>query len=159
MRPPARVSSTDYAALADVRYQIRRFLQRSARAARAAGLAPQQHQLLLALKALPPGLAPTVGALAERLQIQHHSAVGLIDRLAERGLVRRRRHGADRRQVLVALTRRGEAVLRALSVHHVEELRSVGPELSRALAALVRRPRRPRPGAGREKRVRRRGRL
>src|SRR5712692_2945540 len=90
----------DYEALAELRYQIRRFLHFSEQAARAAGLEPHQHQLLLALKGLPaPGEPASIGWLAERLQIQHHSAVELVDRLAERGLASRSRAPSDRRQV------------------------------------------------------------
>ena len=127
----------DYRALADLRYRIRRFLRFSEQAARAAGLEPQQHQLLLAIKGLPENLQPTIGELANRLQIQHHSAVGLVDRLEERGLVRRRTGDVDRRQVIVELTPRGEAILRELSRFHLAELRTAGPALVQALSALI----------------------
>src|SRR5487761_1614906 len=78
----------DYQALADFRYGIRRFLNFSEQAARAAGIEPQQHQALLAIKGLPAARNATIGALAERLQIQHHSAVELADRLEARALLR-----------------------------------------------------------------------
>jgi DNA-binding MarR family transcriptional regulator len=122
----------DYQALADLRYQIRRFLHFSEQAARAAGLEPRQHQLMLALKGLPTGVRPRVGELAKRLQIQHHSAVELVNRLASGGFVRRR-GGQDRREVLLALAPKGEKVLRELSLHHKAELRTQGPELVAAL--------------------------
>ncbi len=77
------ISMTDYYALAEIRYQIRRFLHFSEEAAREAGLVPQQHQLLLALKGLPAGRKATISELAERLQLRHHSTVELIDRLVE----------------------------------------------------------------------------
>lgn len=102
------ITDTDYRSLAEVRYQIRRFLHFSEQAARATGIEPQQHQLLLAVRGLDQ---PSISVLAERLQIQHHSAVELVDRLAERGLVLRSRAPSDRRQVLVQLTPRGEAEL------------------------------------------------
>jgi DNA-binding MarR family transcriptional regulator len=130
-------SAPDYYALAEFRYEIRRFVRFSETAARAAGLEPQQHQLLLALKGLPAGTRPTITALAERLQIQHHSAVELIDRLSKRGMVRRYRSRTDKRQVYVRLTHSGDAVLRQLSVHHLQELQSQGPILARVLAAAI----------------------
>lgn len=131
------VRKSQYQALAEVRYQIRRFLNFSEQAARSAGLEPQQHQLLLALKGLPAGKRPTIGDLAERLQIQHHSAVELVDRLERRRLVRRSRGDVDHRQVFVRITRRGETMLRRLSLPHLAELRSTAPGLVHALNALL----------------------
>ena len=127
----------EYQALAEFRFQIRRFTHFSEQAARAAGLEPQQHQLLLALKGFPDGGNATVGDLAERLQLQHHSAVELVGRSVNQGLVERSRGTADRRQVFVALTPHGETLLRELSLHHRRELRSAGPALVRALNALL----------------------
>jgi DNA-binding MarR family transcriptional regulator len=126
-------ATSDYESLAEVRYQLRRFLHFSEQAARDAGLEPQQHQLMLALKGLPEGTRPRIGELAERLQIRHHSAVELIDRLSSAGLVRRHTGGEDRREVLIALAARGERILRELSLHHRAELRKRGPALIRAL--------------------------
>ena len=129
---------SDYQSLAELRYQIRCFLFFSEQAARAAGLEPRQHQLMLGLKGLPRDVRPTIGELAERLQIQHHSAVELVNRLAAAGYVRRMRAGEDRREVLLALNPKGERVLRQLSVHHRAELRSAGPELVKALRQAMR---------------------
>jgi DNA-binding MarR family transcriptional regulator len=126
---------SDYQALAELRYQLRLFLRFSEEAARKVGLEPQQHQVMLALKGLRPGTRPTVGTLAERMQIQHHSAVELVNRLSSGGLVRRSRSDEDRRQVFLGLTPKGEKVLRELSVGHKAELSSQGPAL---VAALVR---------------------
>jgi DNA-binding MarR family transcriptional regulator len=122
-----------YQSLAELRYQIRRYLYFSEQVARAAGLEPRQHQLMLALKGLPDGMRPRVRELAERLQIQHHSTVELINRLAAGGYIRRHRAGEDRREVLLALTPKGERVLRELSLHHRSELRTQGPALVAAL--------------------------
>jgi len=133
------LTAADYQALAEFRYQIRRFLHFSEEAARLAGLEPAQHQLLLAVKGHRG--EPTVGDLAERLELRHHSVVELIDRLAVRGFVRRGRVGADRRQVSIRLTRKGEAVLHKLSRDHRAELQSVGRELAAALQAIVARKR------------------
>jgi len=127
----------DYQSLAEVRYQIRRFLHFSEQASRKAGLEPRQHQLMLALKGLPKGLRPRVGDLAERLQIQHHSTVELVDRLAARGYVRRQRVGEDRREVLLSLTAKGVRILRELSLHHRAELRTQGPALIAALRRAI----------------------
>src|SRR5712692_4578169 len=124
---------SDYQSLAELRYQIRRYLYFSEQVARAAGLEPRQHQLMLALKGLPDGMRPRVRELAERLQIQHHSTVELINRLAAGRYVRRHRAGEDRREVLLALTPKGEKVLRELSLYHRSELRTQGPALVAAL--------------------------
>jgi DNA-binding MarR family transcriptional regulator len=131
------LSAADYESLAEFRYRIRKFLSFSEQAARAAGLEPQQHQLLLALKGLPTGVRPRIGEVAERLQIRHHSAVELVNRLAAGGYIRRRTSGFDRREVLIALTPKGEKVLRELSLHHRQELRAAGPDLLAALKRVI----------------------
>jgi len=128
---------SDYKALAELRHQIRKFVSFSERASRAAGLEPRQHQLMLALKGLPSGTRPRIRELAERLQLQHHSTVELVNRLVRRGLVRRSRAGEDRREVLLALTPKGERVLQRLSQHHRTELRSQGPVLVAALNSVM----------------------
>jgi DNA-binding MarR family transcriptional regulator len=137
MASSADLDVNDYRALAEFRYQIRKFLRFSEEAARKAALEPRHHQLMLALKGLPEGIRATIGELAERLQIQHHSSVELIDRLTEQGLVQRRRSEEDRRQVLVTLTARGERILRDLSIHHREELQASAPQLIGALRSIV----------------------
>lgn len=133
----AEIDTADYRALAEFRYQIRRFLHFSEQMARAAGIEPQQHQLLLAVKGLPKGKDATVGEIARRLQIQHHSAVELIDRLVERGLVERQRDESDLRRVIINLTPAGEKILEGLSSSALAELRSTGPELVQALSLLI----------------------
>lgn len=127
----------NYKAMAELRYQIRRFLRFSENVARQAGIEPQQHQLLLAVRGLPDGVKPTVGVLAERMQLQHHSTVELIDRLVERGLLIRLRSTDDRRQVLVKLTHDGEEFLKKLSLHHLQELQSAGPNFVKVLQSLI----------------------
>lgn len=127
----------DYRALAEFRYQIRRFVHFSEQAARAAGIEPQQHQLLLAIKGLPEELRPTIRTLADRMQLQHHSAVELIDRLEKAGMVSRTRSEVDRREVLIELSAKGERLLRELSLHHQEELRDSGPALAQTLRRLI----------------------
>jgi DNA-binding MarR family transcriptional regulator len=127
----------DYQALADFRYEIRSFLNFSENITRSARVEPQQHQALLAIKGGPLGVETTVGALAERLQIRHHSAVELSRRLEAAGWIRRSRHGRDRRQVQLVVTARGEKLLAKLSVSHRRELRTAGPRLLRALQTIV----------------------
>ena len=131
-----RLTLTDYESLAELRHQIRRFLHFSEAAARVAGLEPRQHQLMLAVKGLPKDVRPRISEMAERLQIQHHSAVELVNRLAAGGYIRRN-HGTDRREVLLKLTDKGERVLQELSLHHREELRTQGPALIKALNRVV----------------------
>jgi len=131
------MSLADYQALAEFRYQLRRFLRFSEQTTRELGLEPQQHQLMLTLKGLPLGRNATIGDLAERLQLRHHSTVELIDRLAERGFIERSRDETDQRRVLVNLTPYGEEVLQKLSVLHRTELQSTGPALVQALNELM----------------------
>jgi DNA-binding MarR family transcriptional regulator len=131
------VTQAEYEALAELRYAIREFLRFSEAAAEEAGLTPRQHQALLAIRGAPGGIASTVGDLARRLHLRHHSAVGLVDRLAARGLVVRRRAAPDRRRVRVALTGGGRRVLARLSSIHRGELRRLGPRLRGLLTALT----------------------
>jgi DNA-binding MarR family transcriptional regulator len=131
------INGPNYKAMAELRYQIRRFLRFSENAARQAGIEPQQHQLLLAVRGLPDALKPTIGVLAERMQLQHHSTVELIDRLVERNFLFRLRSTDDKRQVLVRLTRDGEEFLQTLSLHHLQELRSAGPTFVKVLQSLI----------------------
>jgi DNA-binding MarR family transcriptional regulator len=135
-----KAGAPDFKAMAELRYQIRRFLRFSENAARQAGIEPQQHQLLLAIRGLPEDLKPTIGVLAERMQLQHHSTVELIDRLVDRGLLCRLRSTDDRRQVLVKLTHEGEQFLKTLSLHHLQELQTVGPRFVNILQELITHP-------------------
>ena len=131
------ISLSQYQSLAEFRYQLRRFLHFSEQSARSVGLEPQQHQLLLALKGLPQGRPATVGELAERLQIQHHSTVELINRMVEKNFLERSRDESDQRKVIIHLTPYGEEILRKLSLLHRTELRSSGPELVRSLNSVI----------------------
>jgi len=127
----------DYWTLAELRYYIRRFLRARELAAREVGIEPQQYLLLLQVKGLEGRQPTTIRALAERLQLQHHSAVGLVDRLARRGYVARRRDSRDGREVLVELRPAGETVLRRLALFSVQELRTEGPALVATLKRLI----------------------
>ena len=128
----------DYESLADLRYHIRSFLGVREAAVRASGLEPKQYLLLLQIKGLEGRKPATIGALAERLQVRHHSAVELVDRLVARRLVARRRAHGDRRQVLVRLRSAGEAVLERLATHSLRELQTAGPALVDVLTRLIR---------------------
>jgi DNA-binding MarR family transcriptional regulator len=134
-RPPA--GSVDYATLADLRYQLRRFLRTREVAARAAGVEPQQYLLLLQIKGLAGRTVPTIGVLADRLQIAHHAAVQLVDRLTRRGLVERRRGGSDRREVVVCLRAAGDRLLRRLARDSINDLTTAGPQLVSSLNRLI----------------------
>ena len=133
-RTRRRPSQADYEALAELRYQIRRFLEFSENAARAVGLTPRQHQALLAIKGFPSGAAAAIGDLAERLSIRHHSAVELVDRLAEAGLVARSADANDQRRVLLRLTERAESYLAELSLAHLDELARIEPVLKKVFS-------------------------
>ena len=131
------IRQTDYQALAEFRYQIRRFLRFSEQTARSTGLEPQQYQLLLAVKGMPDGKRVTISELAERLQLQHHSVVELIDRLSERGFIERQRDEEDQRRVLIFITASGEEILQTLAGVSLVELRSAGPMLVQALNTII----------------------
>lgn len=130
------IDKADYERLAAFRYALRQFIAFSEQVATGVGLTPQQHQALLAVKGYPGRDSVTVGELAERLQIKHHSAVGLIDRLVSQGLMKRQAAEHDRRVVMVSLTSQGEELLRGLSAAHRDELRRIVPEMQKLLAEL-----------------------
>ena len=124
-KPPIRPS--DYRRLAAFRHALRRFLAFSEAAARSAGITPQQHQGLLAVKGAEGPQAATVGYLAEQLLLQPHSAAELAERMVKSGLLERHSSAADRRRVVLMLTPAAERVLRDLSADHIRELRQSAP--------------------------------
>ena len=132
-----KLTLVDYQALAEFRYQIRKFLHFSDHALAGAGLERGQYQLMLSIKGMPDGLRPRIRDLADRMQIQHHSAVELVNRLEAGGYVRRERAEDDRREVMLALTSKGEKVLAELALHHLEELQEAAPELVAALRRVM----------------------
>ncbi|MGP3929287.1 MarR family winged helix-turn-helix transcriptional regulator [Nonomuraea sp. KM88] len=123
------LTKDDFEALARFRFGIRSYLRFSEEAVRAAGLTPQQYQLLLALKGFPGRDWATVRELADRLLLRHHSVVELVSRAQGQGLVRRDAHPSDGRAVRVTLTREGERVLGRLSALHRDELRRMDTAL------------------------------
>jgi len=136
-----KITANEYRALAELRYRIRQFLREGDRTAYAQGLEPQQYQMLLAIRGMDDGELATIGTLAERLAIKHHSAVELIDRLEKRGYVKRVRDKDDRRQVHVLLLGRGEKALAAVVEERISELRTTGAALVGTLQSLLKRSR------------------
>ncbi|MFD0893450.1 MarR family transcriptional regulator [Luteolibacter ambystomatis] len=134
MTEPLLIDS-DYKRLADFRYALRRFLHFSERAAAQEGLKPQQHQALLAIRGREAGTT-TVGVLAERLKLRHHTTVELVQRLEAAGLVSKRPSPEDRRAMVLELTLEGSARLERLSRVHRTELKHLGPEIVNFLSTL-----------------------
>jgi len=132
---PSSLSDSDYARLADFRYALRRFMHFSERAAASEGLKPQQHQVLLAIRGRAAG-STTVGVLAERLRLKHHTTVELVQRLEAAGLVTKHAAPGDRRSMVLELTPEGSARLERLSLAHRSELKHLGPEILKLLSTL-----------------------
>jgi DNA-binding MarR family transcriptional regulator len=132
-----KLTLADYRALAEFRFQIRKFLHFSEQKVQGAGLERGQYQLMLTIKGMPEELRPRIRDVANRMHIQHHSAVELINRLESGGYVSRERAEDDRREVLLALTPKGERVLAELALHHHEELQEAAPELVAALRRVM----------------------
>jgi DNA-binding MarR family transcriptional regulator len=130
------VTDSEYQALASFRRALRTFLHFSEEAARAAGLTPAQHQLLLAIKGADSGTAPTIGEIADSLKLRHHSAVELVDRASVADLVTRQHDPDDARRQRLILTELGEGKLARLSALHRSELRRFQQEIMAALASL-----------------------
>lgn len=128
--PPETLSLVDYQALARFRRALREFLHFSEQAARAAGMTPAQHQLLLAVKGTESGQPPTIGDVADSLKLRHHSAVELVDRAVAAGLVIRTADPDDARVQRLVLTAHGEDQLARLSTAHRKELLRFKEEMS-----------------------------
>jgi DNA-binding MarR family transcriptional regulator len=127
------LETTDYARLARFRHALRQFVRFSEDAAAAVGLTSQHYQAMLILRACPEDGSVTINDLAHELFIKHNSAVGLVDRLAEEGLVVREPSSTDRRKVELRLSARGRRVLAKLAAVHRDELQRIGPVLSRVI--------------------------
>jgi len=128
------MSPADFENLLVFRTSLRRFLHWSQTQARAVGLTPAQHQLLVAIKGHPGDQDPTISDLAEYLLLRHHSVVELVDRAAIAGVVTRQRDAEDGRLTRVALTTDGEARLARLSPAHLDELRNLAPVLDQLVS-------------------------
>ena len=132
----ADAQAVDYHALAQFRFQLRRFLSFSETAARDAGLTPQQHQALLAIKGFSSAEPLSVGELAEFLLVRHHTAVELVDRMTRLRLLERIADEDDSRRILVKLTKKGEQKLRMLSKIHLQELQTASVALTKILQSF-----------------------
>jgi DNA-binding MarR family transcriptional regulator len=133
------LTNEEYRALAEFRYLLRKFLRFSKDLLRGrAGTNPEQYEALLAIKAFESAQGLTISQLSERLQIKHHSAVNIVDRLVERNLVIRKIADADRRRREVQLTAKGEKFIQELAALHRKEIRSRSGEMIKALEELKR---------------------
>ena len=138
--PPPRLTPEQYRALAAFRYELRRFLAFSSREAETAGLAPQQYQALLAIRARADERPFTIGELAEQLLVRQHSAAELVNRMETAGLVRRAPAPGDARRVAVLLTPEGEAAIDSLAATHLHELTQNEGLVGRLLTLLDKDP-------------------
>lgn len=145
------MNQSEYMALAEFRYQLRRFLRNMEEKSREAGLNPQQYQLLLAIKGLPRQQSPTISAIAERMQLNHNSTVELVDRCEERRLVSRLRTGSDRRHVTLSITPEGDVLLQRLATAARQELRSIGPVLVESIHGFIQDGKTRKPGGAENK--------
>lgn len=128
----------DYRRQAEFRHALRRFLHFSEEQATAEGVTPQQHLLLLMVRGHPRYPVVSIGDVADRLQIRHHSASLLVERCVQRGLLTRREDPDDRRKALVVLTDEGASVLQRITLRNRRELRAVGDELFGVRESLLR---------------------
>lgn len=133
-----RLKLEDYRALGAYRHALRRFLAYSEAGARKQGLTPQQHQALLAVRAHTGAEPMSIGELAECLLIKNHSAIGLVTRLQERGLVLRATSAMDRRRVVLTLTAEAEAKLEIISRDNLGELKGSAIEIADLLNTIAR---------------------
>jgi DNA-binding MarR family transcriptional regulator len=133
-----RIHDEQYRSLAELRYQIRLFLQRSDATAREMGMEPQQYQLLLAVRAMEPEQPCTIRALSERLLLKHHSAVELVDRMEANNLVIRSRDQEDRRQVFVHLHPKGEQLLARIVLKRLDDVSADNRTFLKAITSLMR---------------------
>lgn len=130
------VSERDYQRLLELRTGLRKFLKWSADQAKAAGLTPAQHQLLLAIRGHDGPDPPTISEMAEHLQLRHHSTVELIDRAEREGIVQRLADADDARTVRLAITEEGKSRLDELSEQHLLELKRLAPRMAPLWAGL-----------------------
>lgn len=132
-KPASKTQAVDYKALAQFRFELRKFQAFSEAAAHKEGLTPQQHQALLTIKGFSSDEPVSIGELAAFLLIRHHTAVELVDRMTKLGLLSRVVDDEDGRRALVKLTREGEKRLRKLSKIHFEEISAISPTLTKIM--------------------------
>jgi len=137
VKEPPPLSRAQMRRLAEFRFQLRKFLHFSSLAADAAGIRAQQYQLLQCVWGMPEELDPTIANVAARMLLKHNSAVELVDRTLEQGLLRRCPDPTDHRRILLRMTPMGEKLLGSLAAHHLRELEETGPELIRSLRRVL----------------------
>jgi DNA-binding MarR family transcriptional regulator len=135
------VTARECQALAEFRYLVRGYLNSTDKACQGVGLEPLHYGVLLQLVGLPENEAPTIGFVAKRLFLRHHSTVELVDRMERRKLVRRVRRGKDRRVVEVHVTPSAKALLKRLVKYRMQEMGVLGPAFARSIEACFRRSR------------------
>jgi DNA-binding MarR family transcriptional regulator len=143
-RKAKALTRADIQRVAEFRFQLRRFLYFSSAAAEQSGLRPQQYQLLQCVHGMPDELDPTIANVAARMLLKHNSAVELVDRTIEQGLLVRTPDAVDQRRILLRVTPQGQRVLASLAAYHLDELEQSGPELIRALRRVLPRKGEPR---------------
>ena len=146
---PVPLTRAQMRRLAEFRFQLRKFLHFSSLAAEAVGLRAQQYQLLQCVWGMPEELDPTIANVAARMLLKHNSAVELVDRTIEQGLLRRCPDPTDHRRILLRMTPLGERLLGSLAAWHLRELEETGPELIRALRRVLLTPQQPANGDAR----------
>lgn len=134
--PDIPLSQTDYQRLLDLRTGLRRFLQWSEHTAKASGLTPAQHQLLLAIAGHPDPAGPAIGDVAGYLMLRPHSASELVDRASAAGLVTRRPDEHNHSIIRLALTQAGLEKLDRLTETHIQELQQLAPAMRNLWQAL-----------------------
>jgi DNA-binding MarR family transcriptional regulator len=137
-RPRTKLDTRDYALLAAFRFALRSFLHFSESAAEGSGLSAQHYQAMLVVRGCPEDRRITINDLAQQLLIRHNSAVGLVDRLEQQGLIARESSSLDKRKVHLRLTAKGDRVLERLAGVHQEELRRIGPQLRQLVQQITR---------------------
>lgn len=136
-KDPAPLTRAQMRRLAEFRFQLRKFLHFSSLAAGNAGIRAQQYQLLQCIWGMPEELDPTIANVAARMLLKHNSAVELVDRTIEQGLLRRCPDPTDHRRILLRMTPLGDKLLGSLAAWHLRELEETGPELIRALRRVL----------------------
>src|ERR1700727_2647844 len=137
LKEPPPLTRAQMRRLAEFRFQLRKFLHFNSLAADAAGIRAQQYQLLQCVWGMPEELDPTIANVAARMLLKHNSAVELVDRTIEQGLLRRVPDATDHRRILLRVTPQGERLLNSLAAYHLRELEVTGPELIRALRRVL----------------------
>jgi DNA-binding MarR family transcriptional regulator len=137
VKEPAPLTRAQMRRLAEFRFQLRKFLHFSSLAADFAGIRAQQYQLLQCIWGMPEELDPTIANVAARMLLKHNSAVELVDRTIEQGLLRRCPDPTDHRRILLRMTPQGEKLLGSLAAWHLRELEEAGPELIRSLRRVL----------------------